>query len=47
MASNTASALCPTIEKRWSYVAVTLAKRTILREFPGYYWWLFRTQHLL
>ena len=38
----------PTIEKRWSYVAVTLKtkrKSTIPREFPGY-WWLFRTQHL-
>ena len=36
------------IEKRWSYVAVTLKtkqKSTISREFPGY-WGLFRTQHL-
>ena len=32
----------PTIEKRWSYVAVTLKtkrKSTIPIEFPGY-WWL-------
>ena len=37
----------PTIEKRWSYVAVMLktkCKSIIPREFPGY-WWQFRTQH--
>ena len=37
----------PTIEKRWSYVAVTLktkCKSTTPREFPGY-WWQFWTQH--
>ena len=37
----------PMIEKRWSYVAVTLKtkrKSTTPREFPGY-WWQFRMQH--
>ena len=48
MASNCASTLCPTIEKRWSYVVVTLNTKLKMhtpRKFPGY-WWLFRTQHL-
>ena len=39
----------PTIEKKRSYVAVTLKtmhKSTIPREFPDY-WWLIRTQQLL
>ena len=37
-----------TIEKCWSYVAVTLKTKFEMhtaREFPGY-WWLFRMQHL-
>ena len=38
----------PTIEKRWSYVTVTLKTKFGMHtpsEFPGY-WWLFWMQHL-
>ena len=44
----TASTLCPLSLPRKESVAVTLKtklKRTIFREFPGY-WWPFWTQHL-